>query len=69
MHIPLLFGYDDQAPVNYQRIDLVSSTDPDEKVIWMARRFIAGFDLDYMVIPLRVVREPDSITVIATTRF
>jgi hypothetical protein len=35
----------------------------------MTRRFIAGFDLDYLVIPLRVIREPDSITVIATTQF
>ncbi|MCP5127369.1 MAG: hypothetical protein H6973_17495 [Gammaproteobacteria bacterium] len=69
MNIPLLFGYDDQAPINHQRVGLVSSADPDEKIIWMTRRFIAGFDLDYLVIPLRVIREPDSITVIATTRF
>ena len=69
MNIPLLFGYDDQAPINHQRVGLVASTDSDEKIIWMTRRFIAGFDLDYLVIPLRVIREPDSITVIATTRF
>lgn len=69
MNISLLFGYDDQAPVNYQRVGLVSATDSDEKIIWLTRRFIAGFDLDYLIIPLRIVREPDSITVIATTKF
>ena len=69
MNIPLLFGYDDQAPINYQPVGLVSPTDPDEKIIWLTRRFVAGFDLDYMVIPLRIIREPDSITVIATTQF
>jgi len=69
MNIPLLFGYDDQAPVNHQRVGLVSPADPDEKIIWLTRRFIAGFDLDYLLTPLRIIREPDSITVIATTQF